>query len=192
MLYNISIFCCAFNFSFNRNVLVTPTHLYILREATNKKGFSYIMARRSLADVVRITSKKRCSEFITFRYGRVNSNGETIVYGVDRIYIPDASEATKMIKQLIVKCIDEKEESSKDLAKDPPKVDNSKNAEPVQEESKVETKTDVTGDSETKNEKVDVVTEDSNEASSTKGETEEIKLEDGTIDQRTDEAQVES
>ncbi|XP_030834178.1 TBC1 domain family member 23 isoform X5 [Strongylocentrotus purpuratus] len=107
------------------HVLVTPTHLYILREATNRKGFSYIMARRSLADVVRITSKKRCSEFITFRYGRVNAAGETLVYGIDRIYIPEASEATKMIKQLIVKCIDEKD-PPQEPAKDSPKsTDNS-------------------------------------------------------------------
>lgn len=83
------------------------------------------MARRSLADVVRITSKKRCSEFITFRYGRVNAAGETLVYGIDRIYIPEASEATKMIKQLIVKCIDEKD-PPQEPAKDTPKsTDNS-------------------------------------------------------------------
>ena len=178
--------------SSNSNVLVTPTHLYVLREATNKKGFSYIMARRSLADVVRITSKKRCSEFITFRYGRVNSNGETIVYGVDRIYIPEASEATKMIKQLIVKCIDEKEEASKDPTKDPSKTDNVNDAGPEETASKTEIKMDGASDSKTESEKDDLEKEGSNEESPAKGETEETKVDEETDEKRTDEAQVES
>ena len=79
--------------------------MYILRNIADRKGFSYIIARRALVDVVRITSKKRCSELITFRYGRFNDQ-ETTIYAVDRLYIPEASEATKLIKQHIVKCID--------------------------------------------------------------------------------------
>ncbi|XP_071480206.1 TBC1 domain family member 23-like [Diadema antillarum] len=162
--------------TFPGHVLVTPTHLYILREAPNKRGFSYIMARRSLADVVRITSKKRCSEFITFRYGRVNSAGETTVYGVDRIYIPDAAEATKMIKQLIVKCIDEKEpekESSKETG----------NAD--QTESAQDTRTDSKSDSTMEN--TDKGTgEDSSNGPADKGESE------GTNDGQTEEVQAES
>lgn len=64
------------------------------------------MARRPLREVVRITSKKRCTELITFRYGRVNKNNETIVYAIDRLYLPEAPEATKLIKQQIVTCIE--------------------------------------------------------------------------------------
>lgn len=64
------------------------------------------MARRPLREVVRITSKKRCAELITFRYGRVNKNNETIVYAIDRLYLPEAPDATKLIKQQIVTCIE--------------------------------------------------------------------------------------
>lgn len=56
--------------------------------------------------MVRITSKKRCAELITFRYGRVNKNNETIVYAIDRLYLPEAPDATKLIKQQIVTCIE--------------------------------------------------------------------------------------
>lgn len=80
--------------------------MYVLREAKDRKNFSYIMARRPLREVVRITSKKRCTELITFRYGRVNKNNETIVYAIDRLYLPEAPEATKLIKQQIVTCIE--------------------------------------------------------------------------------------
>ncbi|XP_072049181.1 TBC1 domain family member 23-like isoform X2 [Amphiura filiformis] len=93
------------------NLFITSSHMYILRDIADRKGFSYIIARRALVDVVRITSKKRCSELITFRYGRFNDQ-ETTIYAVDRLYIPEASEATKLIKQHIVKCIDSQPSSS--------------------------------------------------------------------------------
>ncbi|XP_038062731.1 TBC1 domain family member 23-like isoform X2 [Patiria miniata] len=83
------------------NMLVTKTHLYILRDKADSKGFSYIVARRALGDVVRITSKKRCAELITFRYGKYSSE-ETDIYAVDRLYLPQASEATKLVKRLIM------------------------------------------------------------------------------------------
>ncbi|KAJ8034465.1 TBC1 domain family member 23 [Holothuria leucospilota] len=88
------------------HILLTASHMYVLREAKDRKNFSYIMARRPLREVVRITSKKRCTELITFRYGRVNKNNETIVYAIDRLYLPEAPEATKLIKQQIVTCIE--------------------------------------------------------------------------------------
>lgn len=174
------------------HILVTPTHLYILREATNRKGFSYIMARRSLADVVRITSKKRCSEFITFRYGRVNAAGETLVYGIDRIYIPEASEATKMIKQLIVKCIDEKE-PPQEPAKDTPKsTDNSdKESEHAKGDAenitmpKAEEESTTDAQSESKEESVEDDGLDEKEEG--KGGEEE-----GKVEERTDDVKEES
>ncbi|XP_063959551.1 TBC1 domain family member 23-like isoform X1 [Lytechinus pictus] len=174
------------------HVLVTPTHLYVLREAANKKGFSYIMARRSLADVVRITSKKRCSEFITFRYGRVNSAGETLVYGIDRIYIPDASEATKMIKQLIVKCIDEKDPPPQDQAKDATNnIDNS-DKDSAKAKGDAESKTMTNAEDTT----IDTQTESKEESVKEDGLDEKKEVGDGedgkNVEERTDDAKVES
>ncbi|XP_022109072.1 TBC1 domain family member 23-like isoform X2 [Acanthaster planci] len=91
------------------NMLVTKTHLYVLRDKADSRGFSYIVARRALADVVRITSKKRCPELITFRYGKYSGGGsseETEVYAVDRLYLPLASEATKLVKRLIMNVLE--------------------------------------------------------------------------------------
>lgn len=150
------------------------------------------MARRSLADVVRITSKKRCSEFITFRYGRVNAAGETLVYGIDRIYIPEASEATKMIKQLIVKCIDEKE-PPQEPAKDTPKsTDNSdKESEHAKGDAenitmpKAEEESTMDAQSESKEESVEDDGLDEKEEG--KGGEEE-----GKVEERTDDVKEES
>ncbi|XP_033641128.1 TBC1 domain family member 23-like isoform X2 [Asterias rubens] len=89
------------------NLLITKTHLYVLRDKADSKGFSYIVARRALSDVVRITSKKRCSELITFRYGKYNGE-DTELYAVDRLYLPEASEATKLVKRLIMDVLEPK------------------------------------------------------------------------------------
>ena len=92
---------------FPSNLLITKTHLYVLRDKADSKGFSYIVARRALSDVVRITSKKRCSKLITFRYGKYNGE-DTELYAVDRLYLPEASEATKLVKRLIMDVLEPK------------------------------------------------------------------------------------
>ena len=85
---------------------MTETHLFILREITHKKGMAYIQARRALGSIVKITSKKRHPELITFKYGSNDDDRGLVITGADRFYIPKASEATKVIKQLIMKVLD--------------------------------------------------------------------------------------
>ena len=56
--------------------------------------------------ILKITSKKRHSEFITFKYGNNDCDKGLTVVAVDRFIIPKAGEATKCIKQQIMTILD--------------------------------------------------------------------------------------
>ena len=64
-------------------LLITPSHLYALREIEDRPGFARISVNRSLSSIMKITSKKRHPEFITFKYGNVQGE-ETIIVDLDR------------------------------------------------------------------------------------------------------------
>nr|XP_039268454.1 TBC1 domain family member 23-like [Styela clava] len=72
---------------------------------------SKIVTRRSLALVSKITSKRSCPELITFKFNvpteGENEDGEAkSVEEVDRYLIPEAGQATKYIKQQIMRVLD--------------------------------------------------------------------------------------
>ncbi|XP_053312914.1 TBC1 domain family member 23 isoform X2 [Spea bombifrons] len=90
---------------FPSHLLVTATHMYCLREIPSRKGFAYIQSRQALSSVVKITSKKKHPELITFKYGNSSSSGVEIL-AVERYLIPNAGDATKAIKQQIIKVLD--------------------------------------------------------------------------------------
>ncbi|XP_065121023.2 TBC1 domain family member 23 isoform X2 [Paramisgurnus dabryanus] len=95
---------------FPSHLLITATHMYCLREIAARKGFAYIQSRQALNSVVKITSKKKHPELITFKFGNNNAEGVEIV-AVERYLIPDAGDATKAIKQQIMKVLDAMESS---------------------------------------------------------------------------------
>ncbi|NXC14746.1 TBC23 protein, partial [Corythaeola cristata] len=102
------VFISKFNlyFSFpSSHLLVTATHMYCLREIPSRKGLAYIQSRQALNSVVKITSKKKHPELITFKYGNSNTSGIEIL-AVERYLIPNAGDATKAIKQQIMKVLD--------------------------------------------------------------------------------------
>uniref|UniRef100_A0A7N6C172 TBC1 domain family member 23 n=1 Tax=Anabas testudineus TaxID=64144 RepID=A0A7N6C172_ANATE len=76
----------------------------------SRKGFAYIQSRQALNSVVKITSKKKHPELITFKFGSNNSAGVEIS-AVERYLIPNAGDATKVIKQQIMKVLDALESS---------------------------------------------------------------------------------
>ncbi|XP_066562131.1 TBC1 domain family member 23 isoform X2 [Amia ocellicauda] len=90
---------------FPSHLLVTATHMYCLREIASRKGFAYIQSRQALNSVVKITSKKKHPELITFKFGNSSSSGVEIL-AVERYLIPNAGDATKAIKQQIMKVLD--------------------------------------------------------------------------------------
>ncbi|XP_059427103.1 TBC1 domain family member 23-like isoform X2 [Carassius carassius] len=95
---------------FPSHLLITATHMYCLREIAARKGFAYIQSRQALNSVVKITSKKNHPELITFKFGNNNAAGVEIV-AVERYLIPNAGDATKVIKQQIMKVLDAMESS---------------------------------------------------------------------------------
>ncbi|XP_028260071.1 TBC1 domain family member 23 isoform X2 [Parambassis ranga] len=90
---------------FPSHLLITATHMYCLREIASRKGFAYIQSRQALNSVVKITSKKKHPELITFKFGSNNSAGVEIS-AIERYLIPNAGDATKVIKQQIMKVLD--------------------------------------------------------------------------------------
>ncbi|KAL4656497.1 TBC1 domain family member 23-like isoform X2 [Arapaima gigas] len=90
---------------FPSHLLVTATHMYCLREIASHKGFAYIQSRQALNSVVKITSKKKHPELITFKFSSNNKEGVE-VQATERYLIPNAGEATKAIKQQIMKVLD--------------------------------------------------------------------------------------
>lgn len=67
------------------HLLITATHMYCLREISSRRGFAYIQSRQALNSVVKITSKKKHPELITFKFGSNNSAGVEIS-AVERCY----------------------------------------------------------------------------------------------------------
>ncbi|TKC43824.1 hypothetical protein EI555_007511, partial [Monodon monoceros] len=90
---------------FPSHLLVTATHMYCLREILSRKGLAYIQSRQALNSVVKITSKKKHPELITFKYGNSSTSGIEIL-AIERYLIPNAGDATKAIKQQIMKVLD--------------------------------------------------------------------------------------
>ena len=95
---------------------MSDSHLIVLRNIPHEKGCAWVQARRPLNTILKITSKKRHPEFITFSYGTISRDSgpgtsagvpaDDTVTAVDRFIIPQASEATKCIKQQIIKVLE--------------------------------------------------------------------------------------
>ncbi|XP_077285439.1 TBC1 domain family member 23 [Arctopsyche grandis] len=83
-------------------LVITSSHLVVMRDEEKRKGFAQIIVRRPLSSIVKITAKKRHPELITFKYGM--PEGDTLVIkDMDRFLIPNAGEATKAVSNQIVK-----------------------------------------------------------------------------------------
>ncbi|XP_076227532.1 TBC1 domain family member 23 isoform X2 [Nomia melanderi] len=83
-------------------LLVTDTHLIVLREIPERKGAAHVIVKRPLTSIVKITSRKRNSDLITFKYGTTQYN-DTVISDMDKFLIPYATEATKLITEQILK-----------------------------------------------------------------------------------------
>jgi len=89
--------------AFPSYLLVTSSHVYALRELEDRPGFARISVNRNLTAIMKITSKKRHPEFITFKYGTLQGE-ETIITDMDRFVIPQAGDAVKLVKQQLFNC----------------------------------------------------------------------------------------
>lgn len=98
-LFCYLIFKKTFFFSI---LLITDTHLIVLREIQERKGAAHVIVKRPLTSVIKITSRRKHSDLITFKYGTTEYN-DTVISDMDKFLIPNASEATKLITQQILK-----------------------------------------------------------------------------------------
>ena len=107
--YSLDVSCVCLSAP-DSHLLITDTHLYILREMASRPGMAWIQGRRALGSIVKITSKKKHPELITFKYGTSEDTGGggggLKITNVDRFIIPKAGEATKCIKQQIMHVLD--------------------------------------------------------------------------------------
>ncbi|XP_023938700.1 TBC1 domain family member 23 [Bicyclus anynana] len=94
-------------YMFDSYLVVTESHLIILREIPNKKGLAKILSRRPLSTIVKITAKKRHPELITFKYG-IPDGDNLLIKDMDRFLIPNAAVATKVVSNQIVSQLDNK------------------------------------------------------------------------------------
>lgn len=93
---------------FESNLLVTNSHIYVLRSIPGRRGFAQIKVRRPLSAIVKITSKKKHPEIITFKYG-IPEGDSLVVSDLDKFVIPNAAEATQLISQQILEHLKSKE-----------------------------------------------------------------------------------
>lgn len=98
-------------YMYESHLIVTKTHLVVLRDI-DKKGNAQVIARRLLSSIVKITAKKRHRDLITFKYG-VSDNDNLLITDMDRFLIPNASEATALVSKHIIKQLDAAESPSK-------------------------------------------------------------------------------
>jgi hypothetical protein len=113
-LFNIKTQNCSL-------LLVTSTHLYILRKLPEYKTMANVVSSRWLKTISKITSKKHIPEIITFRYAiseeqdeeqekarraNMKNTKKKIPIDCDKVYLVDAGDATKNIKVLIMKALD--------------------------------------------------------------------------------------
>lgn len=79
---------------------ISNTSLIVVREYSGKRG--KVIARRSLSSIVKISAKKRHRDLITFKYGNAGEEN-VVITDMDRFVIPNASEATTVISNHILK-----------------------------------------------------------------------------------------
>ncbi|KAL0267136.1 UNVERIFIED_CONTAM: hypothetical protein PYX00_009489 [Menopon gallinae] len=87
-------------YMYDSYLLVTNSHIIVLRELSKREDSALLVVKRPLTTIVRITSKKRRPDLITFKYG--NPDGDlTQISDMDRFLIQKATAATQLISQQI-------------------------------------------------------------------------------------------
>lgn len=96
--------------TYDSHLIVTGTHLVVVRDL-GRRGEAQAIVRRPLSSIVKITAKKRQRDLITFKYGM--TNGDTLVVSdMDRFLIPNASAATELVSQQIIRQLEAAESNA--------------------------------------------------------------------------------
>lgn len=65
-------------------LVLTHDGLVLVRLVDGRDREGDIVAKRSLASIMKITSKKKHPDLITFKYGATKPDGETVITDMDR------------------------------------------------------------------------------------------------------------
>ncbi|WKY15899.1 hypothetical protein Q1695_000964 [Nippostrongylus brasiliensis] len=82
------------------HIAITRTQLHVLRDVESKPGYVTTEARHALSSILRVTSKKKVPELLTFRFG-YEINGVSRVTAVHKFLVPKAGECAKAVKTAI-------------------------------------------------------------------------------------------
>lgn len=89
--------------TFESRLVVTKSHLIILRELD--AGRAEIVSCRPLVSIVKITSKRRIPDLITFKYGHAQGDS-LVITEMERFIIPNSTEVTMTLSKYIVQILD--------------------------------------------------------------------------------------
>ncbi|KAA0199528.1 hypothetical protein HAZT_HAZT007197 [Hyalella azteca] len=89
------------------HLVLTQHGVLLVRCIEGKSKYGDIVASRSLSSIMKITSKKKHPDLITFKYGTTRADGEAVITDMDRFLIPNASRATHAVKELILQQSDD-------------------------------------------------------------------------------------
>ena len=81
--------------------------MFVLHDISNRKGWATIRDRQLLTMIVKITSKKKYPDLITFKFGSVSNDGVTSLTGRRRFLIPKAQRVMKVVRDAIMNAVDE-------------------------------------------------------------------------------------
>uniref|UniRef100_A0A0M3HQ05 TBC1 domain family member 23 n=1 Tax=Ascaris lumbricoides TaxID=6252 RepID=A0A0M3HQ05_ASCLU len=85
----------------NCYLALTRTHIHVLHQA-EKEGEVITHARHAYGSVLRVSSKKKLPEMITFKFGYTTDDGECKETCMQRFILPRAGDCVKAIKMSIV------------------------------------------------------------------------------------------
>ncbi|KJH44527.1 kelch repeat protein [Dictyocaulus viviparus] len=82
------------------HIAITRTHIHVLRDVLEKPGYVTTEARHPLSSVLRVTSKKKIPELLTFKFG-YETRGIPKFTAIHRFIVPKAGECAKSVKTAI-------------------------------------------------------------------------------------------
>ncbi|KAF2362321.1 Rab-GTPase-TBC domain [Trinorchestia longiramus] len=93
-------------------LVLTEQGVVLVRCIEGKNKYGDVVASRSLSSIMKITSKKKHPDLITFKYGTTRADGEAVITDMDRFLIPNATRATQAVKELIMRQADDGDNAS--------------------------------------------------------------------------------
>ncbi|KAJ1364617.1 hypothetical protein KIN20_024741 [Parelaphostrongylus tenuis] len=82
------------------HIAITRTHMHVLRDVPGKPGYVTTEARHALPSVLRVTSRRKVPELLTFKFG-YEICGVPKITAVHRFLVPKAGECAKSVKMAI-------------------------------------------------------------------------------------------